>query len=240
MRSSRVSRAGKAPRGKGLVSAAAPSRIAPPGLDSTSLPCSQAIWDAAVAHSPPPACLDPGFSRGQLPICLPQEAGNEFHVLLRWHAKPLLSPISSYCASDSLVTPQGREPWPEEATPSSSHACPWAGRAGRAVILAPPGCLVCHSLPSSGRVRSDPGRDVENPGHSPSGRASAMQLAWLPPSPSHCSPWAGPSPRGPTTGTKLCFSLSPRTWGSCQDTTLLRCQKSYSLTSGYLLQGAWH
>lgn len=156
MGSSRVGRAGKAPRGKGLVSAAAPSRIAPPGLDSTSLPCSQAIWDAAVAHSPPPACLDPGFSRGQLPICLPQEAGNEFRVLLRWRAKPLLSPISSYYASDSLVTPQGREPWPEEATPNSSHACPWAGRAGRALILAPPGCLVCHSLPSSGTVRSGP------------------------------------------------------------------------------------
>lgn len=205
--------------------------------------------DLGSCYGSQPPSRSPGarLFQEQLPICLQQEAGNEFRVLLRWRARPSLSLLNStqfphIHTPSSFLIPQGRELWLEEATPSTSNPCQLAGRAGRAAILAPPGCRMCHPLPGSGGVRSDPSGDImEYPGLSASGRASAMQLAWPPPSPSHSSPSASPTPRGwgPTRmGTKPCFSLSLRTSGSCQDTTLVRCLKSHSQTQRIFVAGS--
>lgn len=242
--------AGEAPRGKGPAGAAAPSRIPSLGLDSMALPCGQVIWDPAMAHSPHPARLEPGFSRNSCPSACNRKQGMNSPCLASLACAAFafaieLNPARQFPhihTPNSFLIPQGRELWLEEATPSTRHPCQLAGRAGRAAILAPPGCRMCHPLPGSGGVRSDPSRDImEYPGLSASGRASAMQLAWPPPSPSHSSPSASPTPRGwgPTRmGTKPCFSLSLRTSGSCQDTTLVRCLKSHSQTQRIFVAGS--
>lgn len=145
MRLSRVSRAGEAPKGKGLVCVVAPSQFASLGLDSTALPCNQVIWDPAVAHSPHPTCLEPGSPGERCPSACNRKQGINsmpcfagMHGLCFHYYTHPSPPVSSHLCSSSCKGRSSGRRKPHQAPAVPVARLEVAGQ--RVAVLTRPGC----------------------------------------------------------------------------------------------------